>query len=453
MKSRRQFLGSIAIMSLLGLAGCSAEESTETVSPNPTESSSASPTPAFTNETETELDDTSEPPERVGEERIIWTSDVAYSATVAPAMAETGSVLVGDSNGIVTKVAASDGGTQWTYNTSSPIQSTPTQVGDTVLAVEGRYNERFRVHGVDINRGTERWQFDPEMHRLQVLGATEDSVFIATSDQTNRTDGERLYALSPTDGTTQWTAEIGDSSGGIVTSDTVYVASGDTVKAISTDGSPRWTYRGSDHLATSLTVVGDTVVVVMASERRRPAVHGINASTGKRRWLFDEWRAFSLLAEGDQLFVGGNRLARLNPMTGRLKWEADLAVARLTPGPGDNRWIDSWRTALSDAVLVEDTLYVGGTSAAAVAVDDGTITWEHEHEAALSSPAGLEDDRFVLHASLTSDDRDRHLLAIDTETGERKWEYAGRFSLTDPVVGNSRVIFAESRSGLTALEL
>lgn len=463
MNPRRKFLQRVAITGLIGVSGCSTEkeyntpvteEASKTHGSSPTETDtepSSDKTP--THETESNFQDTEMPPQRVGTERILWESNIGYSAKNPLTLTSGGSLLVGDSNGVVARLDVSDGSVEWEYNADLPIQSSPVLVDNTVIVIEGQYNEHFRVHGIDIDTGTRRWKFKPEKDRLNFIGESDGVVFVATADQNTQSRHDVLYALSSTDGKIHWSSKIGENRGGIVTDDTVYIAGRDSLTAISTNGSKQWTYLGSDDFSDSLAVAGNTIAAVVGLEDRKPSIHGLDVSTGERRWVFDDWRAFSLRTEGDLLVVGGENLARVDPATGEPQWKSDLQVARLSPRTGENDWVDSWQTALSEAVLTDDTLFVGGTTAAAIAVNDGSTKWKTDLGTIMDLPVEQANNRMIFHSSNTSDDQDRHLFALDSGTGEKQWEYAGRFRLSSPVAGKSRVFFAESRSGLVALEL
>ncbi|WP_136588783.1 outer membrane protein assembly factor BamB family protein [Salinigranum halophilum] len=338
-----------------------------------------------------------------------------------------------------------------------PVQAPPRVVGTTVVAVSGRFGDRYTVHGLDPATGGRRWEFEPHSHRLRVLAGDEETVFVATAPPDDvdvpESATETFYALASTDGSIRWSVDLDGGRDAVVADGTVYVAGTKRIVAIETDGTRVWSRDVDTYQSETLVRAGDTLAFVSEPERRQPRVHGVDAATGEGRWTFDGWRAFTTRTHDGRLFVGGERLARLDPSSGTSVWTVDSPVARLLPGFGDNRWVDEWRTALSDAPVVDGTLYVGGLDAAAVSVDDGTVEWRHDPGLTLVSPVAAVRDNLLLHGSVDAEDRGRHLVCLDTATGEERWTFAGRFRLTEPVADAERAYLAESRNGLLALEV
>jgi outer membrane protein assembly factor BamB len=355
----------------------------------------------------------------------------------------------------VTAVSSDEGDVEWTLDAGGgrAIRPTPRVVDDRVLVVSGGHREHRAVHGLDPATGEERWSFAPRERLLTVLGESEGSVFVATAAEPVETTGETLYALVLADGTVRWTVEIGDATDGLVTDGTVYVPSRGTVEAVGVDGERKWRYEGADYQSGTLAVAGDTVAFVTAAERRAPTVRGLDTATGEERWIFDDWRAFTTRALDGRLLVGGERLVRLDPVGGGAAWTVDREVGRLVTGGGESRWIDDWRTGLATVPVDEGTLYAGGESVSAVDIADGTAAWTADLDAAFAAPAGLANGRLVVHTSASVDDRDRHVHALDADSGERRWTFAGHDRLTGPAVGSRRAYLAGARTGLLALGL
>ena len=82
---------------------------------------------------------------------------MAYSASNRPTLSD-GKVLVGTTSGVFA-LSPADGGVQWTTETEWPVQTPPRVVGETVVAVSGRFGDRYTVHGVDPAAGEQRWTF------------------------------------------------------------------------------------------------------------------------------------------------------------------------------------------------------------------------------------------------------------------------------------------------------
>ncbi|WP_318570310.1 PQQ-binding-like beta-propeller repeat protein [Salinigranum marinum] len=454
MPSRRRYLR-VCATGLAATAGCvSVGDPTPTdTGPTPADSD---PTPASSDPTpaDGELNDTEDPPERVGTERVRWETDVAYSATNQPTLVD-GRLFAGTAKGVST-LSPTTGDVQWSTKTDWPVQAPPHLVGETLVAVIGRFGEHYAVHGYDPETGERRWTFEPRSHRLRVLASDDETVFVVTAppNEAGVSASETLFALASADGSIRWSVDVNGEHDALVANETVYVAGSEGVVAVETDGARAWTHPVDTYQLGTLGRAVDTLVFVTEPVQRQPMVHGVDMATGEQQWTFgDDWLAFTIRAQEGRLFVGGERLARLDPASGTPTWTVDSPVARLLPGYDDNRWVDAWRNALSDAPLVDGTLYVGGPDAVAVGVEAGTVEWRHDSDLALVSPVAVTRGNLLLRGSLGTDDRRRHLVCLDTATGEARWTFAGRFRLTEPVVDTERAYLAESRSGLLALEV
>jgi outer membrane protein assembly factor BamB len=458
MPSRRRLLQA-CVTGFAATAGC-----VTVGNPTPTDTTPRTDTPVDDDPSETgtssrdatpadgELNDTEDPPERVGTERIQWETDAAYTADNPPTLAD-GRLVAGTTRGL-SALSPATGDVQWSAETDWPVQ-TPRLVGGTLVTVTGRYGDSSAVRGLDPATGERRWTFEPGGHRLRVLASEGDTLFVVTAPLADSgasgSDTETLYALASSDGSIRWEADVPGGQDALVVDGTVYVADTAGVVAVETGGSRVWTRDVDTYQSETLVHAGNTLAFVSEPERRQPRVHGVDAATGEEQWTVGGWRAFTTRAHDGRLFVGGERLARLDPSSGERLWTVDTPVARLLPGYDDNRWVDEWRTALGDAPVIDGTLYVGGPDAAGVAVDDGTVEWRHDSGLSLVSPVATVNGNLLLHGSVDADDRGRHLVSLDATAGEERWTFAGRFRLTEPAVDAERAYLAESRNGLFAL--
>lgn len=419
MPSRRSHLRACVTAGVAGLAGCIDGDGT-------TGAAGDGETAAGNGETRT-------PTPGPGE--IIWRRSLPGAVESEPVL-DGERLFAGSDDGTVTALSRDDGSVQWEYAAGNGVQGRPAVVEDLLLVVSGGVGlgDDHTVHALEAATGDERWTFAPEEWWLDVLGASEGTAFVATTDDAVADAGQTLYALSLADGSTRWSVEVGDNRGGLVTDDRVYVPSMATVRAVDRDGSRAWTYEGGEYQYETLAVAGDTVAFVTADDPREPRVRGFDPATGDERWTFDDWRAHTTRAVGDRLFVGGARVAELDPATGETEWVADQ------------------QAALYDAPVEDDTLYTVGESVAAIDTGDGSKRWETSIEAHLASPAGLAAGRLVVRKSASRDDRNRHVLAFDRTSGERQWEFAADSELTRLAVGSDR-IYAGEKSDLLALEL
>jgi outer membrane protein assembly factor BamB len=410
MPSRRTVLRLGATTGLAALAGCAndAAESTTTSQGSErtaTETGTPPPTTAGT---------TTGPG---GSDRVDWATSLGSPVPNAPTLADD-TLYAGTEGGTVAAIALADGSEQWTFEAEQPIRERPAVSDDLVLAVGGgpQLGSDQTVFAIDRASGTERWSFAPQEWWLDVLGADGDTAFVATTDDAISASGQTLYGLSLADGREQWSVEVGDNSGGLVTDATVFVPSVDTLRAVSTDGDVRWTYEGREYQFNTLSAAGGTIAFTTGSDPTEWSVRGHDARSGEVRWTYGEHDAYTTRAAGDRLFVGGSEVARLDPASGAEQWAVDVTAA------------------LYDAPVVDDTLYVAGDAAAAIATGDGTVSWTRGLDTYLAMPAGVSGDAFVLLTSPSREQRNREVTVLDATSGEPRFTYAADAELTTPVV-------------------
>ncbi|WP_276271916.1 PQQ-binding-like beta-propeller repeat protein [Haloarcula litorea] len=424
MPSRRAFLAAAATAAV---AGCteSGDGGGGTATPDgatpPTERTDSS-TPATDTDTGGRAD----------AEHLAWARSLSGPVTDRPTVAD-GSVYAGTEAGTLVGVDAATGDRRWQYDTGEAVRGSPTVADGAVVAVAGsqELHASQSVHAVEADSGRRRWRFAPQSWWLDILGVHDGTAYVATTDDHLQASGQTLYAVALADGSTEWSVEIGDNSGGLVTDDRVYVPTHGAVDAVGHDGTRDWRYEVPEYQFRTLSVLGDTVALVSASDPREPVVHGLDRTTGEQRWTFDDWRALTTQAVGDQLLVGGERIASLDPATGEPRWTADV------------------QATLYDAPVADGTLYVGSRTAAAISLSDGGVEWTTPVDAYVARPTGLLDDQVVFRRSESQEDRNRHVLALDAASGERAWSYAGEAELTRFAMGAERVYAGEASTLLS----
>ncbi|MBX0323504.1 PQQ-binding-like beta-propeller repeat protein [Halomicroarcula sp. F13] len=420
MPSRRAFL---ALAATTGVAGCLTDGSQNPTTDDPATGSSNS-----TDESATPTDETDR---YASADHVAWTRSLRAPVVTTPTPAGD-SVYVGTEDGTVAALSPSNGTEQWTYDAERTVQNAPVLAGETVLTVAGAegLNAAHTLHAIDADSGERRWTFSPTDWWLDVVGADGDTAFVATADDHVQSSGQTLYALSLADGTEQWAVEIGDPRGGLITDERVYVPAYGRLYAFERDGTVAWEYSIPEYQYRTLSVVGDTVALVSAEDPRQPTVHGIDAEAGERRWTFEEWNAYTTQAVGDQLLVAGDSVASLDPATGEVRWSADVSAT------------------VYDAPVADGTLYVVNEEAAAISLSDGQVAWQTPVDAYLARPSGLLDGQLVIQRSASEDDRDRHVLALDADTGETAWSFAAESRLTRLSVGDSHAFAGEDETVL-----
>jgi outer membrane protein assembly factor BamB len=427
MPSRRTFLRLGAATGLAALAGCANDSGRRTTtSERPDRTGTGSPSTTTTGTTATGPGDS---------DRVDWTTSLGSPIPNAPTLGG-GTLFAGTESGAVAAVARGDGSEQWTFDADQPIQGRPVVADDLVLAVGGgpQLGSNQTVFALDRASGTERWSFAPNEWWLDVLGTAGDTAFVATADDAIAASGQTLYALSLADGRERWAVEVGDNAGGLVTDATVFVPSVDTLRAVSTDGQIRWTYEGSEYQFNTLSAAGGTLAFATGGGPPDWTIRGHDTRSGDERWTYDGNDAYTTRAASDRLFVGGSKVARLDPASGEERWTAGV------------------RAALYDAPIAEDTLYVAGDTAAAIATGDGTVAWTTDLDAHLAQPAGVTDDAFVVRTSLSREERSREVTVLDPVNGDERFTLTAASELGEPVVGRERA-FLTTDDKLFALEL
>lgn len=230
-----------------------------------------------------------------------------------------------------------------------------------------------------------------------------------------------FYALSLGDGSTQWRADLSEpvQYGPVVRGTRVYVATGrrslhgtsfELQVLDRTDGQVAWTFDTDDRrFLLPLDATEDTVVVGRRDDQIGPGetLYALAATDGHERWRVDAADAGSARFYRDTLFVtdyGGSRLRALDPATGEERWRVE----------GD---------PLSGPAYGTETVFVGvDDTARALAIDDGSTTWERAFDFTLTAvtdaPGALGETVFV-------GDYDGRLLGLSPLSGETRWTVGG----------------------------
>lgn len=242
--------------------------------------------------------------------------------------------------------------------------------------------------------------------------ATPEGVYAAESKG-------RVYAVSAETGRLLWESDtdIKVSGGPGVGDGMVLVGSsqGEIVALAADDGEELWRAQvSSEILAAPKTKNG--IVVVRTGDGK---LFGLTASAGARLWIYDRsvpvlsLRGTSAPALSGDLVIAGfdsGRLVALELSTGRLVWDAAVAVPR---GRSDlERMVDIDAEPLVYGNTVYVTTFQG--KVAAIDITSGQELWSRE----ISSFAGLTvDDRNVYIT-----DEDSNVWALDRLTGVSVWK-------------------------------
>lgn len=198
-------------------------------------------------------------------------------ARTAPVPAPSGGWVVADQRGRIA-VVDSDG----TARADTRLGGTPTDLarnGELVLAAFRR-TEAATVKALDADLTT-RWVVDRDALRIGGdLAVTDDAIYLGTY----RPQGATVLALAP-DGTELWSRQLEDETAAAVSvdGDDLYVTVNSGVRALSTNGSERWSAELSPRLV-GPSVVGD-LVVPSGADNRLVALH---ASNGTVAWTWSD---------------------------------------------------------------------------------------------------------------------------------------------------------------------
>ena len=427
--ARRSFLrrsGAVLGVALTGCLDRGGTRSQPTNSPTPTEPPSETPTGPPSESSPTPFD-----------EPIAWEFETGEKIPDAPATAD-GTVFVPSEDGRLYALDEQAGRARWHYEAEAPFRSVALVHDGVVVARSGGQNlggEQV-VHAIDAETGELIWRY-PQSWWLEVIGVRDGILYVATADDAVSPEGETLFALSLDDGIEKWSAEIGDTSGGLITDDAVYVPSYSRIYAFDREsGSQRWTVDVPNYGFQTIAEVGETVCYVSDADDRRRVLFARDAESGEERWRFDDWFVSSTTSHNGTLVAGGERIASIDPETGTARWQTDESgfVPR--------------------APIHDGTLYAGGDVARAIATSDGTIQWSWMPDVTVQGlvPAGVSHGAVYFDSYRKADPRNRFKFAVETDSGSNRWTFGLDTNLTDLTVGQSRVVVGGTNGAAYGLD-
>lgn len=255
-------------------------------------------------------------------------------------------------------------------------------------------------------------------------------IYVASSDGT-------IAAIDARTGGDLWRTALGVPLSAGVGSDgrhTAVVSRGNELIVL--DGGKEVWRQKLGALTLAAPLVAGARVFVLSADR---SVSAFDAATGKKIWQQQRagealvlGRAGLLTAVGDTLIAGlGGRLVGLQPTTGKVRWEAQIASSR-----GTNE-VERLVDLVAGISRVGDQLCVRSFQSAVGCVDGakGGLTWSKP----ASGFTGLNGDASTVYGT----ESDGRLIAWRRSDGERLWASERlRFrALTAPVlVGRSLVI-------------
>ncbi|MGB9932527.1 PQQ-binding-like beta-propeller repeat protein [Haloarcula amylolytica] len=413
--SRRRYLRGFALALGLASAGClSANETTEST---PTEAGAVTKS---TTATGTQREQT--------EPFVAW-KQTLESGVTAPPRSTAESLYVGTASGTVKSLATDDGSQQWSYDADDGIRSQPIAVGNSVFVVsgkEGLYEDHILL-SLDAESGAKQWTFSPGEWWLEMLAATEEIVYVGTNTDARSEQGQTLYALAVSDGSVQWSREVGDQYEGVVRNGTIYVASYGRLYAYDAEtGDQRWTYDVSDYHAQTMVATDEAVCYAADVDETHGTLTAVDSDTGAPSWRYDEGTVTSTTLHDGTLYVGGSRVAALDPASGDQQWQADQSGY------------------VQQAPVLDGVLYAGGDAVRSYDSTTGDPGWTWEPDANVEGvvPAATVSDTLYADSWSNAEPRNRFKFALDTTAGTKQWRFDAESGLTDLSADETRAYVA-----------
>jgi outer membrane protein assembly factor BamB len=293
----------------------------------------------------------------------------------------------------------------WTFATSGPIVSSPALAGDGSVLVGSHDGRVYEI----ARDGTLRGSY-----------ATGDIVFSSPAIGHDGTiyigsDDDHLYALLPGVAKPRWIVQMGAcpqrvgigpeasrcdvDAGPTIGPDGVVYTGGDGIYAINPDGTLRWHFVTSGHVASAPAVLPDGTVVAGSQDDLIYAI----APTGQKRWDFragGDVEAAPAIGDDGTIYIGADddKLYALAP-DGTVRWA-------FTTG-GDIR---------ASAAIGNGVVYVGSFDAQMYAIRlDGSLAWTFRTGDRIVSSALVDSRGAILFGS--QDDR---LYCLEPD-GHLRW--------------------------------
>ncbi|MBT7951680.1 MAG: outer membrane protein assembly factor BamB [Gammaproteobacteria bacterium] len=190
---------------------------------------------------------------------------------------------------------------------------------------------------------------------------------------------------------------------------------GETITYSADDGEEMWRTTVSSEILSPPQKALNTVIVRTGDGK----VFGLSGNSGKRLWIYDRTvpsltlrGTSNPIISGDLVIAGfdGGKMAALDVRTGKLAWEASVAVAR---GSTDvERMVDIDSTPL----IVDGVIYIATFQGhlSAMQLETGRVLWDRD----ISSYAGFGVDQQNIYVT---DDKG-HIWAFDRFTSTEAWK-------------------------------
>lgn len=312
----------------------------------------------------------------------------------------------------------------------------------------------------------ERWSVDTEPISTAPVVA-DDVVYAGAADGT-------LYALDLETGDELWTYSVGDDLyyTPTVTENRIYVADTDTIHAVTTDGDEAWT-ADADGRVHSACAVSDGRLHV--STDVRASILTLEADSGDELWRESGAGLGSTPAVADGTVYSVGQIIEFD--TDGEPEDAFQGAVALDAETGERQWLyDEWDgdggLPMSSPAVDDERLYVGTGSGErpllALDRNSGEEQWRLDPDApeletahVANAPPVVDGDTVYVSVSaatssdtlhLVDDDQDpSSVVAVDAETGESRW-VSGTDELGPAVAMGSDALYRHTFGQVTALE-
>ena len=298
-----------------------------------------------------------------------------------------------------------------------------------------------------------------------ILGSTT-SVLTAKADPAEGptiyvgSNDENLYAIDAETGEPRWVFTEASNwirSSPIVVDGTLYVGSENDGGLYAVDaetGEMEWMFSASVGFQASPTVVQNTVYVAGGE-----GIYAIDAETGSQIWVYDTdaiLQSSPLVSDG-RIFVGIDNpsvdgepqepfLLALDAETGELAWEFTDATGGIRLSP----------TVSDGTIYVGQGVHNGGSGPFggsdhvlyAIDADSGNLEWEFETDGRPSTAAPVVNETVYIGTTKVDEEDENGsstigiLHAIDATTGTEEWKYEAPVNIKgSPTIRNNTVYF------------